>query len=95
MKITELRPCDSCRKPVGITFLRVHAEHMLVDIGKVRRHAAMGMFFGGSRALADVFTDDECTKVAKALDLVLCWECAVSCGPICVAMEKPEEDGKP
>lgn len=89
MRISELRPCDACGGPVGITFLRVKVEQLLVEAGKVQQYAAMGMFFGGAMGLAKVFADDECTKVAGTADAVLCWECfAIKCSPLAVAFEQ-------
>lgn len=96
MKISELRPCDACGAPVGISFLRVRFENLLVEVRKVQQHAAMGLFFGGSVPLANVFADDECTKVASTRDAILCWECfSMKCSALAALMEKPEQEPKP
>ncbi len=96
MRISELRPCDACGEPVGISFLRVRVENLLVEVRKVQRHAAMGLFFNGSRLLANMFCDDECTKIASTRDAVLCWNCLDKCSPLAALMEKPEQkEAKP
>ncbi|MCC6671075.1 MAG: hypothetical protein IT458_08440 [Planctomycetes bacterium] len=89
MRISDLRPCDACGGAVGISFLRVKVEHLLVEVGKVQQYAAMGMFFGGAMGLAKVFADDECTKVTGTADAVLCWDCfAIKCSPLAAVFER-------
>lgn len=81
MRRSEIRPCDSCRGPVGTVFNLIRHSLVVVDMDAVRQNEAMRMMFPGAPAVAANFAPDDIATVAGEedpktwTDIVLCMNC--------------------
>jgi hypothetical protein len=83
MKLTELRPCDACASPLGVTFFRLQVNHEVVDVGEVRKRHALDVMFPGGPAVAAALHGDpaDATRSANSTELLLCTDCFCDGGP--------------
>lgn len=56
MKARELHECDACGGPLSSTFYVVRLSLAVVNANAVREHLGLAQFFGGSHAMAEVFS---------------------------------------
>lgn len=91
MKLSDLRPCDGCGKPLtnqpyggrSLQFYRVRVTTVLVNPRALQQVAAMAQFFGGkSLQLAEIFSPDPDVAVPLSerepqceTELLLCMTC--------------------
>jgi len=90
MKLSELRPCDSCGGPLkGGVFRIVETRFAAVNAREANGTLALTQYFGGGGgafALAEVMspTPDAVKVTPKVLEkFFLCMECW--CKPVCLA----------
>jgi hypothetical protein len=90
MKLTELRPCDACSKPIGFVFFRLQVQQHVVSQRAVQQRVGLATMFGGNERLASVFDGDpaDATGVASDLHLLLCNDCFCSAHLVAAAWEK-------
>jgi hypothetical protein len=94
MNLSQLRPCDHCKKPLnGVTFHTVHSEHHVIDQSALRQRLGMETFFGGAAALAETFDayGDAATKSLSDFDLILCETCFCADEVLARGFSKDEE----
>jgi len=88
MKLSDLRPCDSCGGKIAPIFYIVKSNIALIDARAANRILGLNqMFGGGAPGLAKVFSPDgdEVTKGDPKLEteLFLCATCY--CERLCIA----------
>ena len=92
MKLSELRPCDSCGGKIAPVFRIVTCDLAAINPSEANRVLGMNQFFGGhALGLAEVFSGRDPVKLAseeaatESLQqrLFLCMDCW--CKPICLA----------
>lgn len=95
MKFSDLRPCDACRGPIGLTFRRVTVEHHVVDTREAQRALAMEAYLGGNSMLASVFdtAGDRATLSLNTDTILLCEQC-YCLGRVAQAVERRTEAGE-
>lgn len=83
MKLTELRPCDACACPLGVTFFRLQVDHQVVDVGEVRKRHALDVMFPSGPGVAAALHGDppDATPSASSTELLLCTDCFCDGGP--------------
>lgn len=95
MKVTELRPCDNCAKPIAPAFWVLRFSQALINAHAVNEFMGMHQFFGGRAgpALVENFAPalSEAALVFMDKDkqlqteLYICSTCFIE-GPIDLAM---------
>lgn len=79
MKLSELTPCAICGGPIAPLFYRIRVEQMMVDANAANRYLALTTMFGGSSALANLFSDnDNGTLLLQENSVLICSDCAAT-----------------
>ena len=100
MTLDELRRCDACDGPIGVTFHSATCEQHVVSPIAVQQRAGMEMFFGGNAAIAAVFDahGSKSTTVLSKVQVILCENCWAqglvpdACERRATAMERVENE---
>jgi hypothetical protein len=93
VKRNEIQKCAGCGQGVmhdgNIAFYRIAVEHMVCDVGAIRRQAGLEMMMG-SPVLAAVMGPDQdlAQSVGKPVTLLLCQDCGIGKIPVAQLLEK-------
>lgn len=83
MKQTEFQKCALCGQGVmhssQITFYRVSIEHMVVNVGAVRRQAGLEMMLGSPMLAHAMGAQEDMAKaVSPPCTVLVCQECGIT-----------------
>lgn len=83
MKQTDIVPCGLCGQGVAhdgnIAFMRVTIDHMVLDLGAIRRQAGLEQMLDGHAAIAHAMgRNEDIARCVSSTEIVVCQDCFLS-----------------
>lgn len=83
MKLSDLKPCQACGEPTGITPWKVSVEQHIVDVREVQKHFGLTAMLGSEALAFAMGTDSKAsTAIARSVSVLVCAQCACSKSPV-------------
>ena len=98
MKLSELRPCDRCGKPIAPIFYRVVVEQHLVNPEAANEVLGLRQMVGSLRLAETMASRPDATTALAPLTetLLLCQSCGIyAMGPAIEAKNERSRQGEP